>query len=191
MRKITFDIETKNFFEDVGSNDPADLDISVVCIHDSETDQYSSFLEADFNKLWPILETADILITWNGDHFDIPLLNSYYPGDLTKIKSVDLMREVRDKLGRRLKLDTVAGATIGANKSGGGADAVTWWNNGEVDKVIKYCIDDVRLTKELYDFAMKNSLLKYMDAGILKEIKLDTSTWETPQASMMTFTLPF
>src|SRR5262245_50560454 len=105
MRKITFDIETKNIFSDVGSNDPAALDISVVGGHDSATDEYQTFLETDFKNLWPILEQADMLITWNGDHFDIPLLNKYYPGDLTKIKSLDLMREVYSVLGRRLRLD--------------------------------------------------------------------------------------
>ena len=74
MRKITFDIETKNLFQDVGSNNPADLDISVVCIHDSLTDTYSSFVDPDYSKLWPLIEQADMLITFNGDHFDIPLL---------------------------------------------------------------------------------------------------------------------
>ncbi len=190
MRKITFDIETKNFFEDVGSNDPVDLDISVVCIHDSETDQYSSFFESDFNKLWPIMEQADLLITWNGDHFDIPLLNKYYPGDLNKIKSLDLMREVRNVLGRRLKLDSVAEATLGVNKSGHGGEAVEWWRAGELDKLVKYCIDDVRLTKELYDYAVTNGHLKYKDMGVPKQIPLKTSTWEVPESSMMTFTLP-
>ncbi len=76
MRKITFDIETKNTFEDIGENNPALLDISIVCIHDSETDKYDSFLEDDFDRLWPILESADMLIGFNSDHFDIPLLNN-------------------------------------------------------------------------------------------------------------------
>src|SRR6267142_650316 len=116
MRKITFDVETKNFFSDVGSNDPSALDISVVCIHDSADDTYRSFFEQDFGKLWPILEGADMLKTWNGNHFDIPLLNKYYPGDLNKIKSLDLMKEVYNSLGRRLRLDTVAEATLGRNK---------------------------------------------------------------------------
>ena len=191
MRKITFDLETKNFFQDVGSNDPSDLDISVVCVHDSETDKYSSFLETDFNKLWPILEQADMLITWNGDHFDIPLLDKYYPGDLTKIKSLDLMREVQKVLGRRLKLDSVGETTLGVNKSGDGVQAVEWWRQGEIDKLVRYCTDDVRLTKELYDYAMANGKLKFKDLGGIKEIKLDTSTWEVPQSSAMTFTLPF
>ena len=94
MRIITLDIETKNFFQDVGSSDPAALDISVVCIHDSQDDSYQSFLEADLRKLWPILENADGIVTWNGDHFDIPLLNKYYSGDLSKLRSIDRHRQV-------------------------------------------------------------------------------------------------
>jgi DEAD/DEAH box helicase domain-containing protein len=191
MRRITFDLETKNFFQDVGSNDPVDLDISVVCIHDSLTDQYSSYLETDFNKLWPILEQADMLVTWNGDHFDIPLLNKYYPGDLTKIKSLDLMKEVQKVLGRRLKLDTVGEATLGENKTGHGADAITWWNAGEIDKLISYCTQDVKLTKDLYDYAVAQKKLKYKEVGVLKEVKLDPANWEVPESSAMTFTLPF
>ncbi len=194
MRRITFDIETKNFFADVGSNDPTALDISVVCIHDSLDDSYQSFLEKDFPKLWPILEKADMLITWNGDHFDIPLLNKYYSGDLSKIRSLDLMNEVRNSIGRRLKLDTVAEATLGINKSGNGFDAVTWWNAGEIDKIIKYCIDDVKITKDIYDYAMKNGKLKYKDLGVggaIKDIKLDTSQWEKAPDHALTFTLPF
>ncbi len=191
MRKITFDIETKNIFQDVGSNDPVDLDISVVCIHDSLTDQYTSYLEKDFKDLWPILEQADMLISWNGDHFDIPLLNKYYPGDLTHIKSLDLMREVHKVLGRRLKLDSVGEATLNRNKTGHGLEAVEWWRNGEVDKIIKYCIEDVRLTKDLYDYAFENKSLKYKELGTLKEIKFDTSTWEIPESNAMTFTLGF
>ncbi|MFA6404886.1 MAG: ribonuclease H-like domain-containing protein [Candidatus Paceibacterota bacterium] len=191
MRKITLDIETKNLFEDVGINDPVALDMSVVCIHDTEDDKYKSFLETDLKDLWPILEQSDVLITWNGEHFDLPILNKYYPGDINKIKSLDLMKEVQKVLGRRLKLDTVATATLGVNKSGNGLDAIRWWQSGEIDKIIKYCIDDVRITKEIYDYAMSNSSIKYRDSGMIKELKLDTSQWEVHDSSAMTFTLPF
>ena len=191
MRKITFDIETKNSFEEAGSGEPAALDMSVVCIHDSLDDQYKSYLEKDLKDLWPILEQADLLISFNGEHFDIPILNKYYSGDLTKIKHVDLLKEVKKILGRRLKLDSIASATLGTNKSGSGMEAIEWWRNGEVEKVIKYCIDDVRVTKELYDYARANDHLKFKDNGILKEIKLDTSKWEVSESGKMTFTLPF
>lgn len=190
MRKITFDVETRNLFQDVGSNDPTALDISVVCIHDSLTDEYTSYLQEDFKKLWPVIEQADMLITFNGDHFDIPLLNKYYPGDLTKIKSLDLLAEVKNVLNRRLKLDTLAEATLGKNKSGHGLEAITWWQNGEIEKIIKYCLEDVKITKELYEYALKNSKLKYKDITI-KEIKLNTENWEKKTESALTFTMPF
>ncbi len=191
MRKITFDIETRNLFQDVNSNDPKDLDISVICIHDSLTDAYTSYLQEDLPKLWPIFEQADMLITFNGDHFDIPLLNKYYAGDLHKIKSLDLMVEVKASLGRRIKLDTLAEATLGRNKSGHGLEAITWWKNGEIDKIIKYCIEDVRITKELYDYALKNKHLKYTDGGVIKDIKLNPQNWEKKEETAMNFTLPF
>jgi DEAD/DEAH box helicase domain-containing protein len=191
VRKIVLDIETRNIFQDVGSNDPRDLDISVVCIYDSETDSYQSFLQEDFGKLWPILENADMLITYNGDHFDIPLLDKYYPGDLTKIKSLDLLKEVKNSLGFRLKLDSIAQATLGHGKSGHGLEAITWWKNGEIDKIIKYCIDDVKVTKEIYDFAMKNGHLKFKDGPNMKDIKLNTTDWEKKAETAMTFTLGF
>ncbi len=194
MRKITFDVETRNLFADVNSNESTALDISVVCIHDSQTDTYSSYLQEDFPKLWPILEQADMLITFNGDHFDIPLLNKYYSGDLTKMKSLDLLVEVRNSLGRRIKLDTIAEATLGVRKSGHGLEAVEWWKNGEVEKIIKYCIEDVKITKQLYDYALKNGILKYKDLGIggaIRDIKLKTDHWESKAPSAMTFTLPF
>jgi DEAD/DEAH box helicase domain-containing protein len=193
MRKITFDIETRNIFADVNSTDSTALDLSVVCIHDSKTDEYTSYLQEDLPKLWPILEQADMLITFNGDHFDIPLLNKYYSGDLKKIKSLDLLVEVRNSLGRRIKLDTIAEATLGTHKSGHGLQAVEWWKTGEIDKIIKYCIEDVKITKQLYDYALANGKLKYKDlvGGAIKDIKLDTSKWEVVENSAMTFTLPF
>lgn len=191
MKKIVFDIETRNIFQDVGSNDPKDLDISVVCLYDYESDTYTSYLQEDFGKLWPILENADMLITYNGDHFDIPLLDKYYPGDLTKIKSLDLLKEVKKSIGFRLKLDSIATATLGTGKSGHGLEAVTWWKNGEIEKLIKYCIDDVKVTKDIYDYALKNGVLKYKDGSTIKDIKLDTKDWEKKAESSMTFTLGF
>ncbi len=191
MRKIIFDIETKNSFQEAGSNNPADLDISVVCIYDYAKDEYSSYLEKDFKNLWPILEKADLLIGFNSEHFDTPLLNKYYPGDLTKIKSLDILKEIKKSLGRRIKLDTIAEATLGKKKTGHGLEAIAWWKSGEIDKIIKYCLEDVKITKEVYEYALENRLLKYKDGNELKDIKLDTSDWEKEYSNPITHTLPF
>ncbi|HYF10501.1 MAG TPA: ribonuclease H-like domain-containing protein [Candidatus Paceibacterota bacterium] len=191
MRKIVFDIETKNIFMDVGKNDPALLDISIVCIHDSETDSYDSFFEADFPRLWKILEKADLLIGYNSDHFDIPCLNKYYPGDLTRIKSLDILKEIRAGYGRRMSLDQVAEGTLGTKKIGHGLQAIRWWKEGDLDSLRKYCLEDVRITKEIYDYARKNNKLYFREGGVNNEIKLDASKWETAEKSALTYTLPF
>lgn len=190
MRKIVFDIETANLIPSVRA-DASDLELALVGIHDSETDTYSSYTKDELPNLWPILERADLLIGFNSDAFDIPLLNRYYPGDLTAIQSLDILKEVYQTLGRRLRLDTLARATLGRGKIGDGTKSVDWWQQGLVEKVREYCIEDVRLTKELYDFARANNYLKYKDLNEIREIKLDTSSWENRGKTSLTYTLPF
>jgi len=189
--KVVFDIETKNIFADVGENNPALLDISVVCIYDYGRDKYESFLEEDFGKLWPIIEKADVLIGYNSNHFDIPLLNKYYPGDLSKIKSIDILHEIKKSFGRRMKLDQVAEGTLNVRKSGFGLQAIEWWKNGEIDKIIKYCLDDVRITKDIYEYALKNNEIKFAEGGKIIPVKIDTRGWEENDSATITHTLPF
>ena len=191
MRTIVFDIETANWFGETGSSDPADLKIALVCAHDSETDSYDSYLENELPRLWKKIEGADVLVGYNSDHFDIPLLNKYYPGDLSNIRSLDLMKEIHNVIGRRIKLDSVAEATLGEGKSGDGLQSLRWWRAGEVDKVRDYCIKDVELTKRLYEYAMKNGALKYKELGETREVKLDTSKWHVGASGSLTHTLGF
>lgn len=178
MRAITFDIETKMVPLTRGRLDVNELEITVVGIHDSQTNEYNSFLVDELSKLWPILESADMLIGFNSDSFDIPILNRYYAGDLTKIRSLDLLTEVYKSLGRRVRLDSLARATLGRGKKGDGLKAGDWWEQGLFDKVREYCIEDVRLTRELYDYAKTHGHLKYKDLNKNKEIQIDTTRWE-------------
>lgn len=192
MRAVTFDIETRSAGAFRGRLDSSSLELTVVGVHDSETGEYTSYLKEDLPQLWPILERADVLIGYNSDAFDIPILNRYYPGDLSRIRSIDLMVEVQKALGRRLRLQTLAEATLGRGKSGDGLKAVEWWEQGLYDQVREYCIEDVRITRELFDYALKKKSLKYRDLKEVRDIKLDTSHWlaDTESASM-THTLPF
>lgn len=191
MKKVVFDIETKNIFQDVGRADPTLLDISLVGLYDYETDQYLTFLQEEFPKLWPYIEKADVLIGFNSDHFDVPLLNKYYPGDLTKIKSLDLMAEVKKSLGRRIGLGALAEATLGIGKSGNGLEAVEWWKNGEIDKIRKYCIDDVKVTKDLYEWMLTKKTVRYKDGSDLKTININTNDWDKTVDTGMNFSLGF
>lgn len=191
MRKIVFDIETKNTFQEVGSTESTALDISLIGVYDSKTDSYTSYLENELGKLWPLLESADLIIGYNSLHFDLPLLNKYYHGDLSRIKHIDLLKEIRDSVGRRMKLDQVAEGTLGVKKSGHGLQAIIWWRQGEIEKIRKYCLDDVKITKELYEYALKNKGLKFKEGPSIIDIKIDTTNWEKVEDSGLTFSLPF
>ncbi len=189
MRVITFDIETANTFQEAGSSNPADLDIAVVAIHDSKTNEYKCFLQEDFSKLWKILEEADILVGYNSNHFDIPLLNKYFPGELTHIKSLDILAEIYNSLGRRLKLDIIAEATLGESKSANGLQSIRWWKEGKVKQVCDYCKQDVKVTRKIYEYALENKKLKYKDLGKVREFPINTDDWNIIQDSSITKTL--
>ena len=192
MRAITFDIESISDSVVRGHINVNEQELTVVAIHDSETDEYSSYFKEDLLKLWPILERADMLIGFNSDMFDIPLLSRYYPGRLSHIRSLDLLSEVQKVLGRRVRLQSLAEATLGKGKKGDGLLASKWWKEGERHKVAEYCIEDVRLTRELYDYALLHGALKYKDLRDIRDIKLDTSLWGQTGVTIpaMTHALP-
>lgn len=178
-----------------GHIDVNEQELTVVAIHDSDTGEYSSYFREELPQLWPIFERADMLIGFNSNTFDIPLLNRYYPGDLSHIRSLDLLSEVQSVLGRRIRLQSLAEATLGRGKKGDGQKAGEWWKEGKKAKVAEYCIEDVRLTRELYDYALAHGVLKYKDLRTIRDIKIDTSHWlapvsETHEAPAMTHAFP-
>jgi DEAD/DEAH box helicase domain-containing protein len=34
--------------------------------------------------------------------------------------------------------------------------ALEWWRQGEIDKIVEYCREDVRVTRDLYNFGKRN-----------------------------------
>ncbi len=160
LNEIVFDIETQNTFADV-DNDFKKFKISCVSIYSYATGSYASFEENELNKLWPILEKADRIIGYNSEHFDLPILHNYYPGDLSAINHLDIMTKVKESVGIRLKLDSIAAATLDIKKSADGLQAIRWWKEGKIDEIKKYCEQDVKVTKEIYEFGKKNKQLFY------------------------------
>jgi DEAD/DEAH box helicase domain-containing protein len=192
MRAITFDIESISDSAVRGRVDVSEQELTVVAIHDSATGECAAYTRDELPQLWPILEHADVLIGFNSNTFDVPLLNRYYPGDLVQIRSLDLLAEVANALGRRIRLQSLADATLGKGKSGDGLKAQDWWREGKYDKVKQYCIEDVKLTRALFDYALEHGVLKYKDLREIRDIKLDTSGWLAPTASApaLTHALP-
>ncbi|MFH1620899.1 MAG: ribonuclease H-like domain-containing protein [Patescibacteria group bacterium] len=161
--EIVLDIETQNTFQDIGVYNPALLQVSLVGCYFYETDTFESFFEADLPKLWPRLERADRVIGYNLFGFDYPCLQTYYTGDFRKIPTVDIMLEIEKRIGFRVKLDDVAHATLGMGKSGHGLMAVEFWKKQELDKLRDYCLQDVRVTRDVYEHALKHQQIQFND----------------------------
>ncbi len=161
--EIVLDIETQQTFQDIGTYKASMLKISVVGVYFYETDTFESFLEADLPKLWPRLERSSRIIGYNLFGFDYPCMQTYYTGNIMALPTVDILLEIEKRLGFRIKLDSVAQATLGMGKSGDGLQAVAFWKNGEIEKLKEYCLQDVRVTRDVYEAALKDKKVFYFD----------------------------
>ncbi|MBI3996698.1 MAG: WYL domain-containing protein [Candidatus Omnitrophica bacterium] len=158
--RLVLDLETQKEFAEVEGRKPELLLVSVVGVYSYEQNRYDAYLEADLaSKLGPRLQAAELLIGFNIRRFDLPVLQPYLSFSLNTLPMLDIMEEVVKNLGHRLSLDSLAQATLGQGKSGHGLDALRWFKEGRFDLITKYCLDDVKLTKELYDYGKQHGRL--------------------------------
>jgi len=188
--EVVLDIETRNTFQDVGTYNPALLKVSLVGCYFYETDTFESFLEEDLPKLWPRLERADRIIGYNLVGFDYPCLQTYYSGDMMRLPTVDLLMEIEKRLGFRIKLDDVAQGTLGVGKSGDGLQAVKFWKNGEIDKLREYCLQDVKITRDVYEHVLQNGFVRFQNrAGQMQEVPVQVELPEPAERKAINLSL--
>lgn len=165
MRQIFLDVETKKTFDDVGGFFPEKLGISFVGVSIREglsgKGEMRGFFEDDLPDLWPLLETADVVIGFNIDGFDMPSMVNYYPGDISQIPTLDIMGRIKDSVGHRIGLDAVAHETLGIGKTGDGLDAIKYYQTGQLDKLRDYCLQDVAVTRDVYDHGLNKGVVKF------------------------------
>jgi DEAD/DEAH box helicase domain-containing protein len=180
---LVLDLETQKSFEEVNGRNFRDLLVSVVGLYSYQRDQFECYEEKEVPHLLPMLETADLVIGFNTKRFDYLVLEPYFNKSLDHLRSLDILEEVQKTLGHRLSLDTLAKATLNQSKIGEGLDAIRYFRSGEMDKLKKYCLEDVRLTRDLYEYGKKNGKLYYSDRsgkGILSfSVKWEMETQQS------------
>lgn len=188
---IVFDIETIGNI--ASPNFVDEMQITVVGIYNYTKDEYKTYFLEELSELEKDLKQAHLLVGFNNDHFDTPILNKYFQFDLFSIASFDILREFRAKTGKRLGLDAIAGMTLGAHKSGTGANAMTLYQEGKLEELAEYCINDVKLTKDIFEYCINKKHLIYpsKDAWLrLKvnmEYNIDEFIEENTKKSQYTF----
>ncbi len=163
MKLLVFDVETKKAFDEVGGYYPEKLGVSIIGTYwrDESGEEYVGYREDNFLPFWRKLETADLVVGFNILNFDYATLKPYYSGSFEQFPSLDIMVEMEKHLGHRVALDAVAKETLGEQKSGHGLDAITYYHEGNWEALEKYCLQDVKVTKDLYEYGRTNKLLKF------------------------------
>jgi hypothetical protein len=179
---VYFDLETQRSFRDVGGGTHKDkMGISVAVTYSTARGTYEIYTETDLDRLGDELVKADLVVGWNHIQFDYPVLQSAVFHTLVEQTiNLDMMLELETILGFRLKLDSVASATLGTGKTADGLDALRWWQEHKktgdfapLRKIAEYCAFDVKVTKCVHEYALEHGMLKYDDKnGRIAEVQV-------------------
>jgi hypothetical protein len=162
---VYFDLETQRTANDAGGwNRKCDMRMSVGVTFSSATGGYEIYSEAQAQNLVERLRRADLVVGFNVLNFDYHVLMGYTILDLiAELPTVDLMLDVEQRLGHRLALDAIAGATLGIQKTADGIDAIKWWREGRLREIAEYCCYDVKVTRLVHEHGCRHGELFYQD----------------------------
>lgn len=154
---VVFDLETQRSFAEVGGRSQFHrLGVSVGVAYRYDLEEFLVVNEETISELIDLLLEASLVVGYNIRGFDYEVLRAYTEENLQKLPTFDLMFDLEERLGFRPKLDSVVSATLGEGKIADGMQALEWWKVGEIDKIIEYCREDVRVTRDLYDFGKRH-----------------------------------
>ncbi len=180
---VYFDLETQRSFRDVGGYSHKEkMGISVAVTYSTARGNYEIYTETELDKLGDELIKADLVVGWNHVQFDYAVLQaSVFHTLIEQTINLDMMLDLETRLGFRLKLDSVASATLGTGKTADGLDALRWWQEykksgdfSAMRKIAEYCAFDVKVTKCVHEYALEHGILKYDDkSGRIAEVSVD------------------
>ena|SRR3989338_602897 len=159
---LVLDLETQKTFDQVGRQNLHKLKVSVVGIYDYLTEEYRIYEESEISVLEGRLKSAELLIGFNIRRFDLPVLAPYLFLSIETLPVLDLMEEIEKVRGHRVALHSVAQATLGMTKTGEGWNAVNLYEQGRIEELKRYCLNDVRLTKGIYDYGCRENRVYFI-----------------------------
>jgi len=161
---LVLDIETQRSAEEVGGWEHRDrMGLAAAVTYDLHAGRYRIYMEERVGELLADLRSANLVIGFNLNRFDLGVLKGYSDSDLSSIPTLDILECVERQLGFRLSLNHLAQETLHEAKAADGLQSLRWFKAGELQKVIEYCKADVTLTMKLYEFGLKNGYLLYKD----------------------------
>jgi DEAD/DEAH box helicase domain-containing protein len=164
MNIVFFDVETQKSFDEVGGrHNIRKLGLSAAVTYSTADGIFHHYTEEMVDDLIAHLAAADLVVGFNVLNFDYEVLRAYRDDLPGREKTVDMLDHIFKRLGFRVSLDNLAGATLGASKSADGLQAVRWYKQGRMQEILDYCQQDVEVTRQLYEYGQKHKHLKFKD----------------------------
>jgi len=170
---VVIDIETSNTFADVGRDNFRALEISVVGLYSYNKDEYIAYDVNEMNELGGRLKDAGLVVGFATNRFDLPVMARYFDFDIFVVPSLDILDEIELASGKRISLDLLAHENLGYGKTGKGMDAPILYAEGKIKELKEYCLNDVKVTKELYDLANKQGYLMVPQRSSTTPLKVE------------------
>jgi DEAD/DEAH box helicase domain-containing protein len=174
---LVLDLETQHSFKDVGKQNLHKLRISVVGIFDYLSQSYEIYEEKDLLRLDKRVREADLVVGFNIRRFDLPVLAPYLFSPIEQLTVLDLIDAAEKARGHRASLDSIAQPTLKLRKSGTGFDALALFREGKWEELKRYCLNDVRLTKEVFDYGISHGKVYFTSSWDYKTYEIPV-TWK-------------
>jgi DEAD/DEAH box helicase domain-containing protein len=165
MNIVYFDLETRRSANDVdGWNNKGRMGISVAVTYSTARGTYQIYEEHEADALVNELLKADLVVGYNILNFDYEVLMAHTVHDLRyAVRTLDLLVDVEAAAGFRPGLDSIAKPTLGLSKTAQGIDAVRWFREGRLEEIATYCCYDVKVTRLVHEYGVRNKTLFAMD----------------------------
>jgi DEAD/DEAH box helicase domain-containing protein len=172
--EVYYDVETQLSAEEVGGWNNVHLMRVSIAVTYSAADRFKRWNEQKIPAMLEYLNRFERVVSFNGDGFDSRVL-SYYGNVLPlSLKSFDVLKDLTRRLGHRVKLDSLAQATLGVGKSADGLAALRWWKEGKVETIAEYCQQDVQVLVDVVSYGRKHHSVKYADrTGLPRSVSVD------------------
>ena len=161
-RFAVLDIETRRSAQEVGGwGNACKMGVSCAVLYDSVADEFRQYAQDELDRLLADLGGFDIVVGFNIKRFDYAVLKGACGLSFSGLPTVDMLEVIHKRLGYRLSLNCLAKATLGIEKTADGLQALKWWSEGQVEKIIEYCTNDVRVTRDLYLYGREHRHLLF------------------------------
>ena len=191
-RILYFDLETKYSADEVGGwGNIEDMGMSIGVIWDTLDEKFHVYIEHQIKEMVDHFYRADQIVGFNHVGFDYRVVagvryadsqeRSRLHTELAGLKNFDMLLELKKLLGHRLKLESIARPTLGTGKSADGLQALKWYKEGKLDKIIAYCKVDVEVTRDVHLYALENGKLLYDSRCGIKTVSVDWNSQSKQQ----------